>query len=606
MAKQFEKLDILVTDLNKSFGKLTVDSTGLRSLASATNATDKAFIKADLSAAAYERRLAGIHATTGKLAAQAFLTGAAPGAVFGGRGASPAAGGMGGGGGRHVAPGGFHGGNIHVGAGGIGLGTAGIAAGDWFLPLAATGAMIYAGHSLFESAKELDTERNKFRQFGLSSAQNQEAFRYIGGMNIYGTSKIEQTRAFRESQGVFRESGLDDSRALEGAKLAAPILSKLDFLASSLDDESAATMKTANLNMLRYVESSGGLKSAEAFNRIADFGYKLNVSSGGTVDWAQLRQFKARAGAAGFNLTDDAMSRLEPVIAEMKGGAVGFGLSTAFNRLTGSIRIPNQVAHQLVDQGIWDPHKIVFNSNGGIKTFTGNPLGQDNSNLLLTNPELFYERVIRPIYDRLKLSTTDIARENVMLFGTTGGRNMTLIENQIAAINRSVSAMQKTKGIDASVAIAKESLTGQQKEFEAAWTDFKTQWGTTMLPFFTGILKGGAEILRTIGPNGMEAHPNIRAGIDIWSSLWDQGFIGTFATLVGGAIGQHMDGKGDSRYVASSKTGPMTVTVPVMLDKKVLATATAQVFTRDLDRPQHGVNFHDDMLSASPAGGIFN
>lgn len=576
LAKEFERLDELTLLLTKSLAKISVDAAGFKGLTTAANSTNRAFERAAVSAAAFHKQLQGIGAAS-----------AAALPMIGPRTPLPPAPGGGGAGGNRRG-GGFHGGNIHMGPGGVGLGSVGMATGDWFWPLAATGAAIYGGASLFESAKNLDSERQRFRLYGMSEAQNQEAFRYVAGMRIYGSTQTSNMAAFREAQGVFRESGLNDSEALRGAKLAAPVLAKLDFLSSSLDDESAAKMKTANMNMLRYVESSGGLQSAEEFNRIANFGFKLNASSGGTVDWAQLRQLKARAGAAGFHLTDDAMARLEPIIGEMKGGAVGFGLSTAFNRLTGAIRIPNQVAHELVDNGIWDKQKVVFNQNGGIKNFTGNPLGAENSNLLMTNPERFYEEVIRPIYTKMNLSATDVARQNVMLFGTTGGRNMTLVENQLSTIHRSIDALAKTKGIDAAMAVGRDSLTGQQKEFEAAWTDFKTNWGTTALPFFTGILKAGSFVLRHM-PGGSENH----------ISAQEAGGSGA-ASFVASWAASKFGKKGGAG--ASGSWGPDTI-VNLHLDGEKIATAVVPHVAKGLNGPQTGISDFDSRLSPMPAGG---
>lgn len=586
LATQFEKLETLTLSLSRSLAKISVDSAGLRGLTTAANSTNRAFEKAALSAAAFHRNVQALsHTGVGGIGATPRM------------GLPPAGGGGGGGGGGSRGPsGGFHGGNIHMGAGGIGLGSVGMAAGDWFWPLAASGAAIYAGSSLFQSAKDLDTERQRFRLYGLNERQNQEAFSYVNGMRIYGSTQTGNMTAFREAQGVFRESGLNDSEALRGAKIAAPVLAKLNFLAGSLDEESSAKMKTANMNMLRYVESSGGLKSAEEFNRIANFGYKLNASSGGTVDWAQLRQLKARAGAAGFHLSDDALARLEPIIGEMKGGATGFGLSTAFNRLAGVIRIPNQVAHELVDNGIWNKSQVVFNQNGGIKNFKGNPLGAANSELLMSNPEKFYEDVIRPIYQKMNLSTTDIARQNVMLFGTTGGRNMTLVENQLATIHRSIDALAKTKGIDSAVAVGKDSLTGQTKEFEAAWTDFKTNWGTTALPFFTGVLKVGADLLRTIPGTDHSPLGYAFSNATTFSPL---------ASMASAAFNLFGPKKAKPATVAGrGASGSWGTPVQINIDGKKVADAVVPHMDRALSAPQTGISDFDSRLTAQPAGGV--
>ena len=64
---------------------------------------------------------------------------------------------------------------------------------------------------------------------------------------------------------------------------------------------------------------------------------------------------------------------------------------------------------------------VEFNKNGGIKRFLGNPLGREKTDLLTTNPELFYEQFLRPIYSKMGYDFAEVARQNVMILGRTGG-----------------------------------------------------------------------------------------------------------------------------------------------------------------------------------------
>jgi len=584
VAEQMERLEGISLALGKALKSIGQEKIGLKSLAKDSLASAAALDKAALGAERLERRLAQIRATAGSLG--------------GGSGVPLLPGGGGGGGGRGGGHrNGFHGGNIHMGPGGIGLGTVGMAAGDAFIPLAIAAGMGYAGHALYESAKDLDTERARFRMFGLSPGQNSEAFNYVDGMRVYGSTRAENMRNFREAQGVFRESGESDSSALAGAKLAAPVLSQLNFLASAMGGDSDGKMATANMAMLRYVELSGGLKSAAAFNSIADFGWKLNQSSGGTVDWQQLLAFKKTAGSAGYNLSNDALARLEPIMAELSGGRAGTADATAYNRIMGITRIPNQVAHALVDNGLWDNSKISWNSQGGIKNMLGNPLSDANSKLFHENPELFYEQAIRPIYAKMKLDSDGITRENALIFGRTGGQFFNAIERAMPQIQKGVEAISKADGIAKSVENAKLSLTGQEKEFDAAWTDFKTQFGTTMLPFFTGILKGGANILRTaagISPTQAAAGP-----------------LTTAAKLVASLLGFD-DAPGANNAAATAHESPNVARAPasfgevhtkLMLDGRLLATSVTKHQAKDAYRPQSGSLSYDPTFGMDPAGG---
>lgn len=398
------------------------------------------------------------------------------------------------GGGGHGHAGGLHGGNIHMGPNGVGIGTVGMAAGAGFVPLAAGAAMVWGGHALYESAKDLNTEMQKFKLYGLGDKLNEDAFKFVRGMHIYGTTQAENMKEFREAQGIFRESGLDDEHALEGAKLAAPVLAKIAFATAALDDESKAKMRTASKAMLRWVDMSGGLKDADTFNKLADMGWKLTQSSGGNVDWEQMRQFSAISGVAGQFITPEGLAALEPIIGELKGSTTGKGLRTAFNRMEGVVKLPKTVSQFLVDNKIFDEKNIEGTSMGAIKNPNGTrfKFGKE----LQQNPTKFYEERILPIYEKLKFDAEERGRHNQLIFGSTGGAAFTLIDKQLPVIHRSVEAVKKFYDISKSVEIGREGLNGKEIEFKAAWEDFKTNFGTKILPFFSSILRFGSGLLR--------------------------------------------------------------------------------------------------------------
>lgn len=332
-----------------------------------------------------------------------------------------------------------------------------------------------------EEAKKYQTEMAKFSLFGMSDQVNAESDRFVKSMNSMGTSITTNLKLFTEAQGVFRESGIGGMQALDGAKLAAPILAKIAYATSGLSEESQAKMKTASMSMLRYIEDSGGLKSPQRFGELADAGWRMTQTSGGAVDWEQLRQFKARAGVAAMNMTDDAMAMFEPIITMLKGQTAGFSQRTAYNRLNGIIKIPNQVAHELVNNGVWDNSKVIWNSQGGIKAFKGNPLKQ--ADLFSSNSIEFYEKVIMPMHKKMGITTDSaIAQSNAMLFGSTGGAMFTLIDKNMEKLHMSLQAQHSALGIDASVAKVHQTLGGKEEEFTAKWRDLMLNLGGAILP----------------------------------------------------------------------------------------------------------------------------
>lgn len=578
--------------LNRSLKAIGGESANLRKITAASTATGTAMERASRNTAELERRILALKATGAGLSNVPSLVPLPGGGSGGGRGR---------GGGGH---GGRHGGNIHMGPGGVGIGTVGMAAGDAFVPLAITGAMVWGGHALFESAKDLNTEMQRFKLFGMSDKVNQEAFKFVAGMRVYGTSQAENMKNFREAQGVFRESGMSEDKALEGAKLAAPFLGKIAFATESLDDESKARMRTSSLAMLRFVEMSGGLNPTD-FKRWADFGFRMTQTSGGTVNWEQLRQFKAISGVAGRSLSEDALAGLEPIISELKGGGAGTGLRTAFNRLTGIIKIPNQVAHELVKSGVWDAAKIDFNANGGIKRFKGNPLKTMAE--LTDNPEQWYYKNILPMYDRMKLSDPERLRQDAMLFGSTGGRLFSQIRLQRNTVENSVLANHKALNLDPSANVAKNSLSGQEQEFVKSWTDFKTQLGIVALPQFSNLLQNGASVLRAIGDfmrdnaGVVAVIKNIAGGaINVFSPVSRirdiyREAVDLLPKRPGGATGAW----GDPVKTASNAQ-PVQVHAQINMDGQKVASLVTRHQEKVANRPQTGSRWFDSGMAPPP------
>lgn len=337
-----------------------------------------------------------------------------------------------------------------------------------------------------EEAKKFDQALGKFKLLGLSDAQNADAVKFVRSMNTMGTSYVDNMKLMTEAQGVFRESGLGGAHALAGAKIATPMLAKIQFASESLDDESKARMHTQSLAMLRFVEMRGGLKDAATFNNIADAGWKAVQSSGGNVNFEQLRQFMARGGVAAQGLSDTALfAKLEPIIGELKGSTAGNAWMTSYNRLVGGVRIPNQIAHLLAENGIWDKSKVEWNSQGGIKRFNGNPL--TDMKTFSSDPVEFYEKNILPMYARMNggkgMDIAERSRENTMIFGRTGGMMFSLIDRQLETIHRSVGAWEKAMTVDGSVRVAGSTLAGKEVDLHAKWAKVMNDLGIVILPY---------------------------------------------------------------------------------------------------------------------------
>ncbi|MDF7658305.1 hypothetical protein PUG81_04935 [Erwiniaceae bacterium L1_54_6] len=351
-----------------------------------------------------------------------------------------------------------------------------------------------------DEAAKYQTMLAKFSGYGLGDAATKEADKFAQNTKIMGASQNDMVRFFTEAQGVFREAGastLDEQ--LKGARMAAPMLAKMHFAMASMDPAANHMSQAKEMDMLRFVEQAGGLNSPTKFNSIMNDAYKAVQASGGNIDFSQLRQFMSRAGTSAYNLSDTALyAKLEPVIGEMKGGAAGDALMTAYNRLTGTIKLPNQVVKQLEDMGVWDRSKIIHNSQGGIKSIIGGPGSQlKDMKLLANDPVAFYENVIRPKYASKGMSEEQIQLQNNVIFGRQGGKMFNLVEKQMHIIELAAQAYEKQLGIDEASKQTAGTYNGKKIDFAAKWEDFELVMGRDggLLDTFTRGLSGLSSFL---------------------------------------------------------------------------------------------------------------
>ncbi|MDJ0474345.1 hypothetical protein QNA27_11820 [Pantoea eucalypti] len=328
-----------------------------------------------------------------------------------------------------------------------------------------------------DEAARYQTMTEKFRQFGMSQAATEEAQRFAETTRVRGSSATDMLKYLVEAQGVFSESGMKSvEEQLRAAKLAAPVLARITFASRGLDEHHREASTAKQMDMLRFTETAGGLKSPERFNQLMDAAFRAIQSSGGNVDFTQYRQFMAKAGTAAFGLSNKALfAELEPIIGELKGSSAGDALMTAYNRLNGIIKLPNQVTHDLMKMGIWDARKIELNGLGGIKRFRGNPL--INAQLFSQSPVEYYENVILPIYRRNHYTEEQKQRENALIFGRTGGKMFNLIDKQLETIHHRIDAYGIARGLNDAYGAVSGTYNGKKIDFQKKWENLQLVMG---------------------------------------------------------------------------------------------------------------------------------
>jgi hypothetical protein len=144
----------------------------------------------------------------------------------------------------------------------------------------------------------------------------------------------------------------------------------------------------------------------------------------------------------------------------------------------------------------------------------------------------------------------------------------------------------------------KGSAQGAEDEFGAAWKDFKAEFGKSMLPQITKMLKVGAEALRSIGQPVNEAQLDraIKADPSMQSGRW--GKLGEWL----GLGGQSSSGARPINPVASPSANSHSMTGTVNLDGRKVGTFMADHMGRQASAPLTGTTSFDMSMSLPTPG----
>ncbi|WP_028534223.1 hypothetical protein [Paludibacterium yongneupense] len=356
-----------------------------------------------------------------------------------------------------------------------------------------------------EKAIEYQRELSKLKQMGLGDAQIQDAQKFVQATQIIGTSVMDRMKLFVETQGAFRESGMAGPKALEAAKTMTPILGAYQTAVQTLDGDKRATAESGMMALNRLVDQMGGVHDPRRAAAIVDSAFKSVQATGKMITPEQIGRFRSSGGAAVANYTDKALfAGLEPIMGELKESTMGMGLRTAYARMQGHIKPPNQLVGEAMRLGIWDKKEVVFNSMGGIQKLKGNPLKGEYSGLMNSDPVAFAEKMLAVYKAHGITQQSDISRENMMLFGSNGAKFYDLMMRQMPKLKSSEGAFGVAHGIGAT---NKDNANSPQMailQFDKAIDGLCLSIGNDLLPMITPLVGRMTELAVELGK-----HPDL-------------------------------------------------------------------------------------------------
>ncbi|SDR37684.1 hypothetical protein SAMN05443245_5253 [Paraburkholderia fungorum] len=541
LSEQFAKVDALALQVNKRLKAMGAEVVGMKNLAAAAGKLDlglkgvkdqaliaeKAMgsLKGSLpSGIGIERELIAANAEAVRLEAR--LAGMRWNRVPGGGGMfpplppGPGGGGGAGGGGRRHGP---HGGNLHVGSGGFGVGGVGMGLADSaMIPLAAGFAAAYVGHAFYESAKEYQDEFMRFKSLNLGDKVNDEADKFVKATKTFGVSQSELMKAMAESVGLF---GSFD----EASKYTPALVSLGKANAGIFGDKLGAMDEEGLKNLLKFIDRRGGFKNEETFQRNLNLAEKMVTGSGGFLKFQDLGTFSQNAGTAFRSLSDEGLLHMEGLMIEQGGQKAGTALMSLYQNLVAG-RTPIKTMHLLEDLGIGRTVEHVTGTVGGKKsTSTSFELSPEYAPMIQADPAQFFGAVLPGLLAKkgIKSESGILKAVNDILSNRNASNQGSIMTAQEFQVLRDYKLAKGAMGANDVMKMYEGSASGAEKDFAAAWADFKNQFGKTMLPTITNMLKVGTAALRSIGQPVDEAKldkaikndPSVQSGR--WGKLGD-------------------------------------------------------------------------------------
>lgn len=614
LARDMEKLEALSVGLKSTLRTIGAESAGLRAIASASNASAVAMDRATRSASALNQHMAALRANAatmphlGAAAAGAAgggggggaaAAGAAAAAAGGGRRGGRGGGGAGGGGvGGNWNNTGLHGGNVHMGPGGIGVGSVGFGVGGAIVPLAATVGTVYVAHSLYEAAKEYETAYTRFKTLNLGDEVNRQASAFARGSHTFGVSSKDMIETVRESVGMFGN--------MKMATQLSPIIAQLNAANSGLFGGKIGKIDEGTArSLMRFNDMRGLTDSPQDFMRGLNLAQRMVTGSGGALNFQQLEQLAKRGGAAFKGLSDDGIMMLGTLAQEQGGATTGTALMSLYQNLVAG-RTTKKTMAALEAAGLVTLGQVNSGTVGGKKSTSTVISSILDEKMLRENPGQWLMTYGTAAAKKAGASTDSeiVSFMNKLVSNRTGSNMAANFTTQQAQAMRDFNLSKNAMGAEQTVGAWKGTLGGKEADFMAAWSDFKTEFGTSALPAFSNLLTNATGALRNI--SSFMDSPGLKSFAEAYKNPGNfyrglfgldkkaDGAPGTpsggFASNGGGAA----FGNPNIRGAAPQMVQVESTTV---LDGKVLARTVSSYQAKELSRPSTGPRTADGRMS---------
>ncbi len=354
---------------------------------------------------------------------------------------------------------------MKIGAAGAGMSVAG-------------GVMLASVVPGVKEAKHYETEKARIAALGMGDKTNEQAFHFAKDMKTFGTSQLENLELLRDGMSVFAD--------LHHAEMVAPTLAKMKFANKAMFGEEKGEENSKQfMDMLKVIETNGGLKSQAAFLEQANMIQQMISSTGGRVNATEFRHFNATGGLGVKGMSNEGKYfEAEHLIQEMGGDRAGTGANSLYKSLYQGVAKKRAVVNLGKLGLIGDESKVKHDKAG--QTASMEPGALLGANLFRESQFQWMEKVLLPQLAKKGITSEKQIMDTMgmIVSNSVGGSYLAEMYRQREAIHKSVARNHGAQNIDQLDANAKGSTSGKELDAQAKLADLKLQLGKEILPLY--------------------------------------------------------------------------------------------------------------------------
>ena len=370
-------------------------------------------------------------------------------------------------------------------------------------------------------ARHAATEELRIKALGLGTEESGKAIEFAKKFQSYGTSKLDNLELMRDAITVFNDR--------HHAEEAMPILADMKFAnEAAFGTEQGDDNSRKFMDMMKVIEMRGGANNKADFERNANMVQQVITATGGRVgaaDWMHVIK-RGKLAAKGFD-EKEFFYRLEPLVQEMGGDAVGTGLTAAYQNLYQG-RTTKRAAQNLDRLGLIGDYSKVKHDKVG-QTAQLNPGALKGADIFRRSQFEWMEKVLIPA---LRAKGVESEQETLDAIGsifsnTNAGALMATMYQQRAMVQKGYDLNAKAANIKDLKALGQETPAGKEIDLRKRRDDLYNELSTTAMPAYVKLLEMLASVTRSVS-NFAKEHPTLTKAMV---------YAAAGATLLVGAIG---------------------------------------------------------------------